>query len=191
MPEIDYKDHIAFLKEIASRATQKEEDVRIKDMVTGEVRYTEKPGNTGSVSSGTYKSCEAGTTGGAAKIRTFETGATRDTDAGKHDYEGYLSPLVIERFGKYMTKHRIQTDGNVRDSDNWTKGIPKSEYLKSLWRHLVAVWKIHRGYGSRTGLEDALCGIIFNANGYLFEVLREQNTSQDFGKEPSLSSEKS
>lgn len=40
MPEIDYKDHIAFLKEIVSRATQREETVRIKDMVTGEVRTT-------------------------------------------------------------------------------------------------------------------------------------------------------
>ena len=27
--------------------------------------------------------------------RVFETGATRDTDAGKPDYEGFLSPLVI------------------------------------------------------------------------------------------------
>ena len=173
MPEIDYKDHIAFLKEIASRATQKEEDVRIKDMVTGEVRYTEKPGNTGSVSSGTYKSCEAGTTGGAAKIRTFETGATRDTDAGKHDYEGYLSPLVIERFGKYMTKHRIQTDGNVRDSDNWQKGIPKKEYLKSLFRHFIVLWKEHRAGddGEREVMEEALCGIFFNVQGYLYELL--------------------
>ena len=30
-------------------------------------------------------------------IREFATGASRDTDAGKLDLEGFLSPLVLER----------------------------------------------------------------------------------------------
>jgi len=33
--------------------------------------------------------------------RTFDTGATRDTSQDKLDFEGFLSPLVIKRFGEY------------------------------------------------------------------------------------------
>src|SRR5687768_9111242 len=32
----------------------------------------------------------------ASAARTFSTGATRDTDNGKLDYEAFLSPLVLE-----------------------------------------------------------------------------------------------
>ncbi len=113
-------------------------------------------------------------------MRTFETGATRDDDETKPDYEGYLSPLVIQRFGEYMTKHRKQADGKLRDSDNWQKGIPIAAYMKSLWRHLVELWAIHRKYrmawppplSKATEIEDALCAIIFNASGYLHEILK-------------------
>ena len=113
------------------------------------------------------------------KIRTFDTGATRDTEEGKLDYEGFLSPLAIERFAQYMHKHQKQSDGKLRDSDNWQKGIPKKAYMKSLWRHFMDVWKEHRGYRSRDGIEEALCGIIFNAMGYLFEVLSNERKRMD------------
>ena len=39
-------------------------------------------------------------------MRTFDTGATRDTNTDKPDYEGFLSPLVIERYGQFMMKHQ-------------------------------------------------------------------------------------
>jgi len=106
-------------------------------------------------------------------MRRFESGATRDTDENKNDYEGFLSPMVIECFGNYMTKHRKQADGNLRASDNWQKGIPKSEYLKSAWRHYLDWWKEHRGIKSKDGLIEALCALMFNVMGYLFEVLKE------------------
>ena len=108
------------------------------------------------------------------EIRTFDSGATRDADTGKFDYEGYLSPLVMERFGEYMTKHRIQSNGTVRASDNWQKGIPADQYIKSAWRHLIDWWREHRGYPSREGLEDALCGLLFNVQGYLHEHLKRK-----------------
>lgn len=108
------------------------------------------------------------------RVRRFETGATRDSDDGKPDYEGFLSPLVLERYGTYMHKHRLQTDGSLRASDNWQKGIPKREYMKSGWRHFVDWWKEHRGIPSRDGLEEALCALIFNASGYLHEHLKEK-----------------
>jgi hypothetical protein len=104
--------------------------------------------------------------------RTFETGATRNSDRDKYDYEGFLSPLVIERFGAYMHKHRHLADGTVRDSDNWQKGIPCSVYIKSLFRHLIDAWKQQRGLPTLETPEDTLCAIIFNAQGLLHERLK-------------------
>lgn len=115
-------------------------------------------------------------------MRQFDTGATRDTDAGKNDYEGFYSPLVVEAFGDYMTKHRIQADGKLRDSDNWQKGIPKEAYIKSLWRHFLDMWFLHRGYKridkqtkEELTMKEVLCAILFNVQGYLYEILKEQN----------------
>lgn len=106
-------------------------------------------------------------------MRYFKTGATRDSDETKNDYEGFLSPLVIERFGNYMTKHRKQADGKLRDSDNWQKGIPKDAYIKSMWRHFLSLWKVHRGHKDED-IEESLCAIIFNAQGYLHEILSKR-----------------
>jgi hypothetical protein len=106
------------------------------------------------------------------EIRKFDTGATRDTDENKYDYEGFYSPIVMERFAEYMTKHRIQSDGGLRASDNWQKGIPKDAYMKSGLRHVHDWWKQHRGYEGQDTLEDSLCAVLFNVQGYLFEILK-------------------
>jgi hypothetical protein len=108
-------------------------------------------------------------------IRSFDTGATRDTDEGKYDYDGFLSPAVIHRFGEYMHKHRLQADGALRDSDNWQKGIPKAQYVKSAWRHFMDWWAISRKAPVREhDVEEALCALMFNTMGYLHEVLKEK-----------------
>jgi hypothetical protein len=116
-------------------------------------------------------------------IRQFETGATRDTDHNKHDYEGFLSPLVIEEFGRYMTRHRVQSDGSLRESDNWQKGIPLDAYMKSGWRHFFDWWMLHRvgnhvrpENGEEIEWEDALCGLLFNVQGYLHELLMQRRS---------------
>lgn len=108
------------------------------------------------------------------KGRYFKTGAYRDTDVDKLDYEGFLSPMVIEEYAKYMNHHRKQSDGRIRPSDNWQLGIDKKEYMKSGWRHFMDWWMEHRGHKSREGLKFALCGVIFNAMGYLHEILKEE-----------------
>jgi len=111
-------------------------------------------------------------------MRNFSTGATRDKDENKYDYEGFLSPLVIKRFGQYMHKNRLQADGKLRDSDNWQKGIPQDAYMKSAWRHFHDWWSNHRGYGAtdfegnNVDIEDALCALLFNIQGYLHEELK-------------------
>lgn len=109
-------------------------------------------------------------------VRKFKTGATRDTDCGKLDYEGFLSPIVLERYAQYMNKHRTQSDGTPRESDNWQRGIPANVYMKSMWRHFMDVWKSHRG----TKLdEEALCALLFNVMGMLHEQIKNKTNNMD------------
>jgi hypothetical protein len=113
------------------------------------------------------------------KMRGFETGATRSSDAGRDDPEGYLSPLVIDRFNQYMTKHRKQADGQLRDSDNWQRGMPLATYMKGMWRHFLHLWTRHRGHPVRDPLaaadiEEDLCAMLFNVQGYLHETLKKR-----------------
>jgi len=121
------------------------------------------------------------TTGTISKVRTFETGATRDSDADKPDYEGFLSIPFLRAFGRYMTAHRIQPDGNVRASDNWQKGIPRDQYIKSAFRHFMDLWELHRGgtpIDPRTRQpiteDEACCALFFNVQGYYHELERER-----------------
>jgi hypothetical protein len=79
-------------------------------------------------------------------LRTFASGATRDTASGKIDPEGFLDPLVILAFSEYMDRHRVQSDGSLRASDNWQAGFPRAQTMKSLWRHFLDLWLLHRGH---------------------------------------------
>jgi len=113
-------------------------------------------------------------------IRKFETGATRDTTKDKLDFEGFISPLVSRRYAQYLHKHRVQSDGTMRDSDNWQKGMSLDVYIKSKIRHGNATHLIHDGFkaydekGSEIDLEESLCAELFNTMGYLFEILKEK-----------------
>jgi hypothetical protein len=121
------------------------------------------------------------------EIRTFESGATRDTAAGKPNYRRFLSMLVLRRYGEYMMKHQVQPDGALREPDNWKKGIPQDSYLDSGFRHFVDLCESHEQWAgtdyrnTESGhlalrndeqkLEDLACAIMFNAMGYLHERL--------------------
>lgn len=120
--------------------------------------------------------------------RVFATGATRDTDTGKLDYEGFLSPLVLRRYAEYM--HRCRTRNvppgeAIRASDNWQKGITLDAYAKSEIRHTQEFWLLHDGFeardekGNLLTLEDVLCAKLFNTMGYLFETLKESVTKPE------------
>jgi hypothetical protein len=107
-------------------------------------------------------------------IRQYDTGATRDTDEGKLNYEGFISPLALKRFAEYMHEHRRQSDGTMRAADNWQKGIPLQDYMESGCRHFVDWWLQHRGIPGNEEIEEALCALWFNVQGYLHELLTEQ-----------------
>lgn len=106
-------------------------------------------------------------------LDTFKTGAVRDSKTHKLDYEGFLSPLVLEAYARYMHKSRFMENGGFRDSDNWQKGIPLDSYIKSGWRHFIDWCKEHRGYKTKEGLLLSLLGLMFNTQGYILEVLKK------------------
>lgn len=106
-----------------------------------------------------------------ANIRTFDTGATRDTDEGKHDIEAFFSPLVTKRRAEYMHIHRKQSDGTLRSGDNWQKGIPYQQSLKSLCRHIEDIKLLSRGYEAREDIETAICAAMFNLESMLLTRL--------------------
>ena len=112
-------------------------------------------------------------------IRTFDTGATRDTAVGKLSYVKALSPIVLRRYVQYLDAHRKQPDGSMRDFDNWKKGIPEETYLDGLGRHQMAAWLLAQGYSAEdnhgpVNLESTLCAIIFGASGWLHELLEKR-----------------
>ena len=109
-------------------------------------------------------------------IREFKTGATRNSDDGKFDYEGFNHPIVEWQFACYMHKHRKLEDGSLRDGDNWQKGIPRDQLMKSLMRHVMDLHLIHKGHSvvgendEMVTIVDALMGIRFNVNALALDV---------------------
>ena len=114
-------------------------------------------------------------------MRKFSTGATRGNEENKFDYEGFIDPFVLERYGEYMHGHRTQADGNHRASDNWQKGMSKDSYKKSLLRHTFDVWRTWREgtvidpeTRETISSQSLLCAIMFNVMGLLHEELKDQ-----------------
>jgi hypothetical protein len=109
------------------------------------------------------------------------TGATRTESSNKPDFEAFISPLVLDRYGRYMHGHLKMADGTLREPDNWQRGIKASAYAKSLVRHVIQFWSTYRGFpahdydtGQRVLMEDILCAVIFNASGFLHELLKRR-----------------
>jgi hypothetical protein len=116
------------------------------------------------------------------KMREFSSGATRNLDTNKLDYEAFLSPIVLKAYAEYLNKHRVQADGKIRDGDNWQKLFGEKHYdvcMKSLWRHFMDLWLFHRGFEPSESVDDALAAIIFNASAYYFALLKKRIEVQE------------
>ena len=115
----------------------------------------------------------------AVRARIFETGATRSPEDGKYRYDRFFSPDVLRRRAKYMHQHRIQSDGQIRDPDNWKKGIPIESYIDSMLRHVVELWLYYYGetdgevYDDLEAKLDTLCAIMFNCEGLMYEEMKK------------------
>lgn len=130
-------------------------------------------------------------------MRSFDTGATRDTGEGKLDFDGFLHPEFLEQFAKYMNMHRLQSNGELRNSDNWQKGIPTPICRKSMWRHFFEAWGLMRadtdletGELNRMGRDNyrdmmsGLMGMVFNIQCMVVNLSKEYDTVDFDGTEP-------
>lgn len=114
-------------------------------------------------------------------MRRFETGANRDQNTNKVDYMGHISPLVTWRYGQYMNECRNLPDGTRRDADNWKRGMPFHVWLESLVRHMEDVKLIADGHydvATTPDIEKALCAVLFNAQGLLYQILVDNRAKQ-------------
>lgn len=135
------------------------------------------------------------------EIRQFSTGANRNSDSGKLDYEGFNSPLVEKDYAEYLNRHRRLSDGTLRDSDNWQKMFGDKHFdvcVKSGLRHTFDWWMFHRGFPEATAAytevtrfenpekpftiderialatKEAINGAIFNLKAYNFKLLMDK-----------------
>lgn len=114
-------------------------------------------------------------------MRKFDSGATRDDNSGKLNFEGCLNPRVLWAFAEYMQQHSVQADGTWRPADNWQHGWSRDVSIESLMRHVFDLWLLHRGYqmarpedGHVPTMDSALGGILFGVQAYWLQWLREQ-----------------
>lgn len=127
-------------------------------------------------------------------LRGFDTGATRDTAEGKLAYNGFYSPFVMRQFARFMNMNRLQSDGKLRDANNWQKGIPMDVYRESLSRHYQEFWvevekrdsmgDVPNPRGSDVDLMAAACGMMFNIQGYVLEWLKKNDEVRFDDDEP-------
>ncbi len=113
-------------------------------------------------------------------IRTFDTGATRDTDEGKPRYHAYTCPLVEQKRGEYMLKHQKQGD-TIRPADNWKKRMPLEEILESLIRHVKDLELHHDGYTDQcreSDIHEILGGIWANATFYHHGICQDERKGE-------------
>lgn len=110
--------------------------------------------------------------------RTFETGATKNNDLERIDWIRMISLPALFAYGRYMSKHRRQADGNMREFDNWkgkagTGGIPQAELVESLVRHTLDLAALQTGNLPMRECDqvETCCAILFNAMGYLHAYL--------------------
>lgn len=101
--------------------------------------------------------------------QSFETGARRDSQAGKPRY-GLIPPYPLYRLAMHYTNGAEKYDDN-----NWTKGIPMSRTWESLERHVQA-------FKSGDKVEDHLAAIAWNAFALMWyeEKMPEMNDLAEY-----------
>ena len=96
------------------------------------------------------------------EVRTFESGAIRDSLEGKESYVESISWLTMKRYAQYMTKA-----ASKYGRGNWIKGIPAESYEDSLIRH-IQKYLSNKYYGTEVEPEvDHLSAALFNLQGLI------------------------
>ena len=98
--------------------------------------------------------------------RVFPSGAMRDADPNKPRYD-LIDPEFLRRFADHMRK-----GAEHYGEHNWMKGIPSSNYLASLLRHIEAYRRGERD-------EDHLSAAAFNLMGLMRNELEGTEALND------------
>ena len=136
-------------------------------------------------------------------MRNYKTGATRSSADGKVDHLGFRNPITELAFGKYMLRHRVQEDGQLRAANNWWKGIDNNDTIQSLIRHTEDLSALHSGLfvykikdedgehtyysekpikllkGNEITVDETTNAIRFNSMSYLLNYIRQQYEIKD------------
>lgn len=112
-------------------------------------------------------------------MRQFATGAIRDNSTDKPEYFGYTSWRTMKQFGAYMLRHQKQANGQMRDADNWKKGIPLEVYQQSLTRHFVD-WaaELEEAKSSPETAMDLALAMKFNLDGWIHEMDKQMEAPE-------------
>lgn len=86
--------------------------------------------------------------------KVFPSGAMRDSNTDKPRYD-LIDPVFLRRFAEHMRK-----GAEHYGEHNWIKGIPSSNYMSSLIRHIEAYRRGERD-------EDHLSAAAFNLMGLM------------------------
>ena len=100
-------------------------------------------------------------------IRTFKSGAVRDSENDKEDYVETLAWRSLKRYAKYMTSKKSKYGRG-----NFKKGIDIESYERSLVRHLQKYFENKYEQGQVEKNEDHLSGMVFNIFGIMYEENR-------------------
>jgi hypothetical protein len=76
-----------------------------------------------------------------------------------------------------MLKHQTQSDGNLRESDNWKKGFPLDAFWHSMSRHILdlrLIWEQFPEEARTQDIIETLCAVKFNVDGLMHEILRTE-----------------
>ncbi len=98
------------------------------------------------------------------EVRTFSTGAIRDSENGKEDMVETISWLAMREYARYMTEKKKQYG-----EGNWSLGIEPKAYLRSAMRHMrkfLCEWE----YGICEEKTNHLCAALFNILGLIHEM---------------------
>lgn len=134
------------------------------------------------------------------EMRVFESWAIRSSNVWKLEYYWFMHPLLDHSYAKYMNKHRLQEDGQLRTSNNWWNGWSTEVSLQSMVRHMEDLKALHawlyvykvlwfngetttvsidpiedlEWFGAAVTIEEVLNAIRFNTQSYLLEYLKNE-----------------
>jgi len=100
----------------------------------------------------------------SGKVRSFSSGAIRDSEESKEDYTETISWTAFKRYAQYMTGKKAKYGAG-----NFKKGIDISSYERSLLRHVQKYMSNKYEVGNTEKDDDHISAIIFNCFGILHE----------------------